>query len=82
MMRLMMAMGLLVLVSAGTGGDSEPEGSCTTSEISSGDHGIQSHEICQPDSVAAACAAAGGRFDEGGDCALFTLFRLPAVGAN
>lgn len=80
MKKLMIAMGLLALANFGTGCDSEPEGSCTTSEVS-GDHPY-SHEVCRADSTASACAAAGGKFDEGGDCALFNLFHLPAAGAN
>jgi len=82
MKKMMMAMGLLVLASFGTGCDSEPEGSCKTTEISGGDHGYaESHQVCREDSTASACAAAGGNFDEGGDCFLFTLFRFPAIGA-
>ena len=83
MKRLMMAMGLLVLASAGTGCDSEPEGSCTTSEISSGDHGIQLHEIWPTATQRRRLARqrAGGS-TRGRRLAVFTLLRLPALGAN
>jgi hypothetical protein len=82
MKKMMMAMGLLVLASFGTGCDTEPEGSCTTTEINSGDHGVSSSQVCRKDSTASACAAVGGTFDEGDDCFLFTIIRLPAAGAG
>jgi len=83
MKKLMMAMGLLVLGSVGVGCDSEPEGSCITSEITSGDHGYSySHQVCREDVTESACAASSGQFDDGGDCVLFTIIRLPTVGVG
>jgi hypothetical protein len=78
--RLTMAIGLLALSSLGTGCDSEPEGSCITSTFSTDfdTYGVQ--KGCRDDMSASACKAAGGQFDEGGDCSLFNL--IQAVTAN
>ena len=74
--RLTMAMGLLVLSSLGTGCDSEPEGSCITSTFSTDFDTYGTHDVCQDHVTASACSAAGGEFDEGGDCALFNLLHV------
>ena len=81
MKRMMMATVLLVLASVGTGFDSEPEGSCTTTEYGNGERGDESHQVCRRNYTASACAAADGKFTEGDDCFLFDLFRIPAAGA-
>jgi len=75
--RWTMAMGLLVLSGIGAGCDSEPEGSCITMSPFSTDFDTYgSHEVCQDPVTVSACSAAGGRFDEGGDCGLFDLLHI------
>lgn len=74
--RLAMATGLVLLVSLGTGCDSEPEGSCITSTFSTNFDTYGTHEVCGDHVTASACSAAGGRFDEGGDCAFFDLIHI------
>ncbi len=77
--RLTMAVGLLVLSSLGTGCDTEPEGSCITTSFSTDWDTYGSHDVCQEDVTASACAAANGRFDEGGGCGLFDLFHIASA---
>ena len=83
-MRLMLAMGLLTLPALGTGCDGEPEGSCVTTESGSysgyDPSSYETHQICQQNVSASACAQARGTFQEGGDCAVFDFFQ--AISAN
>ncbi|HSS38697.1 MAG TPA: hypothetical protein VLT58_08000, partial [Polyangia bacterium] len=75
MARLTMAIGLLALSSLGTGCDSEPEGSCVTSTFSTEFDTYGTQKGCRDHMSASACAAAGGQFDEGGDCSAFNLIQ-------
>jgi hypothetical protein len=79
-MRLMMGLALVGVCALGAACDSEPEGSCITTTFSTDFDTYGSHEVCQDNVAASACSAAGGRFDEGGDCGAFDL--LHAITAN
>ena len=80
-MRLMIAMGLLILPVVGMGcGVSEPEGSCTTRGFNNGSSDLNEggdYERCQPHVTASACS---GTFQEGDDCALSDFFQ--GIAAN
>ncbi len=78
--RLAMAVGLLLLSGVGTGCDSEPEGSCITSTFSTDFDTYGTQQSCRDHVTASDCSAAGGQFDEGGDCGLFGL--IHALTAN
>jgi len=81
-MRLVIAVGLLVLPVLGMGCDaSEPEGSCTTRGFNNGSNDLNEggdYETCQPHVTASACTT--GTFQEGDDCALFDFFH--GIAAN